>query len=84
MIEWNDSVTYTVLLCVDYDENVLRRYNDLLRLCEIQGGGSYDNLYVTRRNLRITQDRIVQYNLILALGGDDERDVAKRIYNEGG
>ncbi|HPY74755.1 MAG TPA: SpoIIE family protein phosphatase [Planctomycetota bacterium] len=84
MIEWNDSVTYTVLLCVDYDENVLRRYNDLLRLCEIQGGGSYDNLYVTRRNLRITQDRIVQYNLILALGGDDARDVAKRIYNEGG
>lgn len=79
-----NDVIYTVLLCVDYDEKVLRRYNDLLRLCEIQSGGSYDNLYVTRRNLRITQDRTIQYDLILALGGEDATDVAKRIYKESG
>ncbi len=77
-------ITYTVLLCVDYDEKVLRRYNELLKLCEIQGGSSFDNLYITKRNLRITKDRVIQYNLILGLGGQDAFDIANRVYRDGG
>ncbi len=80
-----ENQSYTVLLCVDYDETVLRRYTELLRYCEIQGGTSQtvDNLYITKRNLRVT-DRVIPYDLILALGGDDASDIAWRIYRTGG
>ena len=78
--------SYTVLLCVDYDEKVLRRYNELFQLCEIQGGTTQqkNNLYIQQRSLRVTRERSIQYNLVLALGGEDASDIAWSIYREGG
>ncbi len=77
---------YTVLLCVDYDEAVLRRYNELFRYCDIQGGTTQnrDNLYITTRKLRVSPEKIIQYDLVLALGKEDATDVAKRIYDASG
>lgn len=82
----DNETTYTVLLCVDYDETVIRRYNELLRYCEIQGGASQniDGMAITKRSLRIDPDRLIKYDLVLALGGDDASDVAWRIYRKGG
>lgn len=78
--------TYTVLLCVDYDEAIIRRYHELLRYCEIQGSANQniDGMAMTKRSLRLDQERIVKYDLILALGAEDATDVAWRIYHKGG
>ena len=77
-------LNYTVLLCVDYDEKILRRYNELLKTSASVGGYTQTFGYLNKRTLRITQARIVQYNLILGLGKEDSIDIAKRIYEEGG
>lgn len=77
-------MNYTVLLCVDYDEKVLRRYTELLKACKSEGGKSENFGYINRRSLRISEDRTIQYNLILGLGGDDAADIAQRISDEGG
>ena len=77
-------LNYTVLLCVDYDEQVLKRYNELLKSCTIEGGYTQNFGYINRRRLRISPTRTIQYNLILGLGGEDAADIAKRIYEEEG
>lgn len=79
-------LNYTVLLCVDFEENIIRHYNELLKVCEIQGAttNKFDNLYMTTRSLRITKNRTIQYNLVLALGAEDANDIAQRIYEEKG
>lgn len=77
-------LNYTVLLCVDYDEKVLRRYNELLKSSESLGGYTQNFGYINKRTLRITQNRTIQYNLILGLGKEDAIDIAQRIYQEKG
>lgn len=76
---------YTVLLCVDYDEKVLKRYNELLRACASVGGSTKSgDIYFNTRELRITPARTIKYNLILGLGREDSVDIAKRILQECG
>jgi serine phosphatase RsbU (regulator of sigma subunit) len=77
-------LNYTVLLCVDYDEKVLRRYNELLKSSESLGGYTQNFGYINKRTLRITQNRIIQYNLILGLGKEDAIDIAQRVDQEKG
>ncbi len=77
---------YTVLLSVDYDESVLRRYNELFKTSQIKGGStkSFNNLYISERNLTINDDLEIHYDLVLALGAEDAVDITKRICQEGG
>lgn len=80
----DEELDYTVLLCVDYDETVLKRYNELLKGCRSEGGYTQNFGYINKRSLRITQNRTIQYNLILGLGGEDAVDIARRIHQERG
>ena len=69
---------------MDYDEKVLRRYNELLKSCKNEGGYTQNFGYINKRSLRITPGRTIQYNLVLGLGKEDAIDIAQRIYAEKG
>ncbi|BBM83853.1 SpoIIE family protein phosphatase [Candidatus Uabimicrobium amorphum] len=77
---------YTVILCVDYEEEVLKRYSNLLRSSQIQGKSTrrFGSLYISERHLQVSFTSSISYDLILAFGQDDANDIADRIYNEGG
>ena len=77
---------YTVILCVDYEEDVLKRYSELLRTSHIQGKSTrrFGSLYISNRHLRVSRQSNIEYSLILAFGPDDAIDIAHRVYEESG